>query len=96
MGNNSDNVFYPLDGNDIIDGKAGLNKVVLSRAASGFNWAINSSNHCGYTHPSGLQPLRQFPARRHSDRDSQKAGLRDESSPDKTGNRMAAPAPYHA
>ena len=46
--------------------------------------------------PFGLQPLRQFPAGRHSDRDSQKAGLRDESSPDKTGNRMAAPAPYHA
>jgi hypothetical protein len=44
MGNNADNVFYPLDGNDIIDGKAGLNKVVLSRAASGFNWSINSSN----------------------------------------------------
>jgi hypothetical protein len=44
MGNNADNVFYPLDGNDIIDGKAGLNKVVLSRAASGFNWSINSGN----------------------------------------------------
>lgn len=36
------------------------------------------------------------PAGRHSDRDSQKAGLRDESSPDKTGNRRDAPAPYHA
>jgi len=44
MGNNADNVFYPLDGNDIIDGKAGLNKVVISRAASGFNWSINSNN----------------------------------------------------
>ena len=44
VGNNADNVFYPLDGNDIIDGKAGLNKVVISRAASGFNWSINSSN----------------------------------------------------
>ena len=44
VGNNADNVFYPLDGNDIIDGKAGLNKVVISRAASGFNLSINSSN----------------------------------------------------
>ena len=44
VGNNADNVFYPSDGNDIIDGKVGLNKVVISRAASGFNWSINSSN----------------------------------------------------
>jgi Peptidase M10 serralysin C terminal len=44
VGNNLDNIFYPLDGNDIIDGKSGLNKVIISRAASTFTWATNSSN----------------------------------------------------
>ena len=46
----------------------------------------------GVTHPSALTASPAGPAGRRSDRDWQKAGTRDESSPDKTGTSMAAPA----
>ena len=44
MGNALNNVFYPMDGNDIIDGKGGLNRVVLSRTASAYNLGLNPLN----------------------------------------------------
>ena len=42
--NDLNNVVYPGDGNDIIDGKGGLNKVVLSRAASFYTSSFNANN----------------------------------------------------
>jgi len=44
MCNDQNNVIYPLDGNDVVDGKGGLNKVVLPRAASAYSWSINTGN----------------------------------------------------
>jgi hypothetical protein len=44
IGNNLNNLFYPLDGNDIIDGKGGVNQVGFPRASNLYSWSINSSN----------------------------------------------------
>ena len=41
--NELNNVIYPGDGNDIIDGKGGLNKVVLSRTASSYTSSFNTN-----------------------------------------------------
>ncbi len=44
IGNDQSNVFYPLEGNDIIDGKGGINRAVFQGAAGGYSWDINASN----------------------------------------------------
>jgi len=44
IGNMLNNTFYPLDGNDLIDGKSGVNKVVLPRPSSAYIWSINAGN----------------------------------------------------
>ena len=44
MCNDLNNVIYPLDGNDVVDGKGGLNKLVLPRVANAYTWGINSGN----------------------------------------------------
>jgi hypothetical protein len=44
IGNAQNNTFYPLEGNDIVDGKGGINTVVLPRAAKTYTWSINAGN----------------------------------------------------
>jgi hypothetical protein len=44
MGNNLNNVFYPGDGNDIVDGKNGLNKVLFNKPSSSYNWFVSPGN----------------------------------------------------